>query len=200
MAAGNQPAVGGPPGKAVSQTLQYEGNDQQHNHAHIHNIRMVLILAVIDRERTDTARPDRAGHGCQSDQADGGNRGYADQVRNRFTEIYPENQPRRSAAHTPRGLHFPRINAGKRDLHLAAVKWNRSKYQRQDGAFHIDRRADNRPGQGNQEDQKDNERIMPPPERFSKPSTRRMEQLFFSISWEKQGARSEPEAQIMVPA
>ena len=42
--------------------------------------------------------------------------------------------------------------------------------------------------------------FMPPPVRYSKPSTRRMSQPLRSMSSAKQGARSDPEAQIMVPA
>ena len=60
------------PRQRVAKALQNEHDNQQHNHADVNDILMVLILAVVNRETADAARADRAAHRREANRAEGG--------------------------------------------------------------------------------------------------------------------------------
>ena len=122
MPNGEQSAIGCPAGKPVAQALQNKGDDQQDDHAYVHNIGMVLILSVVNGKGANAAGTHRTGHGRQADQTDGGHGGDADQIRHRFMEVDAKDQPQRAAAHAARCLDLALIHAGQGNLHLSGVK------------------------------------------------------------------------------
>ena len=138
--------------------LQDANENEKNDHADVYDILMELVLSVADREATKTACTDGACHCGQTDKADGGDGGHADELRNGFMKINAEDQTERIAAHASCGFDLAGGNVGKRGLDLSCEKGNRTKHERHDSARHTDRRTDDGAGKGDKEYQKNDKR------------------------------------------
>ena len=143
---------------ALPKLCKNEHDDQQHHHADVDDILMVLVLAVVDGKAADAARADRTGHRRQADEADGRHRRHANRAPARPRADTRKISPQRARTHAARGLDLALVHAGQRDLDLARVKRHRAEHQRQNRALHADGRADHRARQRDEENQQDDKR------------------------------------------
>ena len=124
--------------------LQDANENEKNDHADVYDILMELVLSVADREAAKTACTDSACHCGQTDKADGGDGGHADELRNGFMEINAEDQTERIAAHASCGFDLAGGNVGKRGTDDGAGKGDKE-YQKNDkrnGTENVDENID----------------------------------------------------------